>query len=84
MTTALELEVGTRDVAKWYRQREGGQRIHYGVSIGHIPVRMIVMEDSGDFLPSGPANSEAAIPTPSSPGTEGSLRGSGLCTMVAV
>ena len=60
VTSGLELEVGTGDVAKWYRQREGGQRAHYGVSIGHIPVRMIVMEDPGDFLPSGAANSEAA------------------------
>ena len=59
-TSALELEVGTGDVAKWYKQREGGQRAHYGVSIGHIPVRMIVMEDPGNFLPSGAANSEAA------------------------
>jgi len=60
VTTGLELEVGTADVAKWYRQREGGQRAHYGVSIGHIPVRMAVMEDPGDFLPSGPAGSDAA------------------------
>jgi N-acyl-D-aspartate/D-glutamate deacylase len=60
VTTALELEVGTGDVERWYREREAGQLIHYGVAIGHIPVRMAVMGDSGDFLPSGPAATRAA------------------------
>lgn len=55
VTTALELEVGTNDVERWYRQRATGQRINYGVAIGHIPVRMAVLGDSGSFLPSGPA-----------------------------
>ena len=54
VTSAFELEVGTGDVAAWYAEREGGQIVNYGVSIGHIPVRMIVMDDPGDFLPSGP------------------------------
>ncbi len=54
VTSAFELEVGTGDVAAWYAEREGGQIVNYGVSIGHIPVRMIVMGDPGDFLPSGP------------------------------
>ena len=60
VTTAFELEVGTGNVAGWYRDREGGQRLNYGVSIGHIPVRMIVMGDSGGFLPSGPGGHEPA------------------------
>ena len=60
VTTALELEVGTGNVAEWYAAREGGQIVNHGVSIGHIPVRMIVMEDAGEFLPSGPANTRAA------------------------
>src|SRR5438477_2637270 len=51
VTTALELEVGTADVAAWYREREGGERINYGVSIGHIKVRMAVMHDSGTRMP---------------------------------
>src|SRR6266567_361683 len=51
VTTALELELGTSDVAAWYREREGGERINYGVSIGHIKVRMAVMHDSGTFMP---------------------------------
>jgi cytosine/adenosine deaminase-related metal-dependent hydrolase len=40
VTTALELELGTSDVAAWYRERSAGERINYGVSIGHIKVRM--------------------------------------------
>src|SRR5947208_10697658 len=51
VTTALELELGTSDVAAWYREREGGERINYGVSIGHIKVRMAVMHDSGTRMP---------------------------------
>ena len=60
VTAAFELEVGTGDVAAWYAERGDSQLIHYGVSIGHIPVRMIVMEDKGDFLPSGPAKTTVA------------------------
>src|SRR3989442_3391579 len=51
VTTALELELGTSDVAAWYRERSGGERINYGVSIGHIKVRMAVMHDSGTWMP---------------------------------
>src|SRR5581483_6773601 len=36
VTTSLELEVGTDDVAGWYAQREGKSLINYGVSSGHI------------------------------------------------
>ena len=53
VTSAFELEVGTDDVAAWYAERESGQIVNYGVSIGHVPVRMTVMDDPGDFLPSG-------------------------------
>ena len=60
VTTAFELEVGTVDVSAWYGEREGGQILNYGVSIGHIPVRMRVMGDSGDFLPSGRGGTEPA------------------------
>lgn len=60
VTSGFELEVGTDDVDGWYREREGGQHANYGVSVGHIPVRMAVMDDPGDFLPSGPAGSDAA------------------------
>ncbi len=60
VTTALELEVGTGNVTDWYAQREGGQIVNYGVSIGHIPVRMAQMGDPGDFLPAGPGGSRVA------------------------
>ena len=54
VTTALELEVGAADIERWYREREPGQFINYGVSVGHIPVRMAVLGDPGTFLPTGP------------------------------
>ncbi len=60
VTSAFELEVGTDDVAGWYAEREGGQYVNYGVSVGHIPVRMALFEDPGEFLPSGGAISETA------------------------
>jgi N-acyl-D-aspartate/D-glutamate deacylase len=60
VTTALELEVGTDDIDRWYAARDGKAIINYGVSIGHIPARMAVMKDPGDFLPSGPAAHRAA------------------------
>lgn len=51
VTTSLELELGTSDVDEWYRDRSAGERINYGVSIGHIKVRMAVMHDSGTVMP---------------------------------
>jgi len=62
VTTALELEVGTADVEEWYAEREGGQLVNHGVSIGHIPVRMDVLDDPGDFLPAGSGGSGTATP----------------------
>jgi dihydroorotase len=62
VTTALELELGTSDVAAWYREREGGERINYGVSIGHIKVRMAVMHDSGTVMPVSDGAYRAASP----------------------
>jgi N-acyl-D-aspartate/D-glutamate deacylase len=54
VTSAFELEVGTGDVAAWYAEREGGQRINYGVSVGHIKARMEVLDDPGTgLLPAG-------------------------------
>jgi len=62
VTTALELELGTADVGAWYREREGGERINYGVSIGHIKVRMAVMHDAGTRMPVGDGAYRAATP----------------------
>lgn len=60
VTTALDLEIGTADVAQWYAEREGKMLLNYGVSIGHVPVRMKVMNDPGTFVPSGEAAHRAA------------------------
>ena len=62
VTTALELELGTSEVAAWYRERSAGERINYGVSIGHIKVRMSVMHDSGTVMPVGDGAYRAASP----------------------
>ena len=62
VTTALELEVGTADIERWYAERRSGRLINYGVSIGHIPVRMAVMGDPGNFLPTGDGAHRAASP----------------------
>jgi hypothetical protein len=61
VTSAFELEVGTADVARWYAEREGGQIVNYGVSVGHIPVRMKVLGDPGTgLLPAGIGGSGTA------------------------
>jgi N-acyl-D-aspartate/D-glutamate deacylase len=51
VTTALELEMGTADVDNWYSEREGKVFINYGVSVGHVPLRMQIMHDPGGFAP---------------------------------
>jgi len=60
VTTALELEVGVSPVSEWYAARAGKSLINYGASSGHIPARMRVMHDSGEFLPRDAANTRAA------------------------
>ena len=62
VTTSLELELGTDDVSSWYAQREGKSLINFGVSAGHIPIRMRVMNDPGKWLPTGAAAHKAASP----------------------
>ena len=62
VTTSLELEVGTDDVPGWYSRREGKSLINFGVSVGHIPIRMRVMNDPGKWLPTGAAAHKAAAP----------------------
>lgn len=53
VTTALALEIGTADVAGWYANRKGKTPINYGTCIGHVPVRMEIMQDPGSLLPVG-------------------------------
>jgi N-acyl-D-aspartate/D-glutamate deacylase len=62
VTTSLELELGTSDVAAWYRERSAGELINYGVSVGHIKVRMWVMQDAGSFMPIGDGAYRVASP----------------------
>jgi N-acyl-D-aspartate/D-glutamate deacylase len=76
VTSALELEVGTGDVAEWYAAREGGQPVHYGVSIGHVQVRMDVMDDPGTGLvPTGRGGYDPASPDELDAIEEGIRRG---------
>ncbi len=60
VTSSFELEVGTADVDRWYAEREGKALINHGVSIGHIQVRMKLMNDPGELLPKGEAISRKA------------------------
>ena len=51
VTTALEMEVGAYPVRGLVRAREGHALINFGATVGHLPARMAVMNDSGTFLP---------------------------------
>ena len=62
VTTALELEIGVADIDHWYAQREGKALINYGATIGHVPTRMLLMHDSGTFLPRDAAATTVATP----------------------
>ena len=44
-TTVLEMEYGTADVNRWYAERAGHAAINYGVAVGHLQVRKVVMKD---------------------------------------
>ena len=50
-TTALELEIGVSPVNRWYAEREGKALVNFGASVGHIGSRMVVMKDTGVWLP---------------------------------
>lgn len=62
VTTALELEVGAGDIDAWYAEREGRAVVNFGASAGHIPVRIDVMNDPGEFLPVADAAFREATP----------------------
>ena len=62
VTASFELEVGVVDIDVWYAEHEGREPIHFGAAIGHIPVRMAVKGDKGEFLPSGPGAKGVASP----------------------
>lgn len=60
VTTALELELGDADVDAWHAARAGKRFLHSGVTVGHVPLRKQIFEDTGDLVPSGPAKDNAA------------------------
>ena len=61
VTTALNLEIGTADVDRWYRERAGVSLVNYGVGVGHVPVRKRVMSDlTSGWVPVGDAARKAA------------------------
>lgn len=62
VTTALELEIGVADIDQWYGQRQGKSLINYGATVGHVPTRMLLMHDSGTFLPHDAAITTVATP----------------------
>ena len=62
VTTALEMEVGVSPVAAWYAGREGKALINFGATVGHIPAKMAVMKDTGEFLPRDNAINRVATP----------------------
>ncbi|MBL8223054.1 MAG: amidohydrolase family protein, partial [Bryobacterales bacterium] len=43
------------DIDAWYAAREGKALVNYGVTVGHIPVRMRQFGDTGRFLPANTA-----------------------------
>jgi N-acyl-D-aspartate/D-glutamate deacylase len=62
VTTALELEIGVADIDQWYGERQGKALINYGATVGHVPTRMRLMQDSGIFLPHDTAATTIATP----------------------
>jgi N-acyl-D-aspartate/D-glutamate deacylase len=61
-TTALELEIGVAPVGAWYTGREGKALVNFGASVGHIGCRMVVMRDTGTWLPKDNAVTRVATP----------------------
>jgi dihydroorotase len=45
------MEIGVSPVAAWYAGREGRALVNYGASVGHIPIVMRLLGDTGAFLP---------------------------------
>jgi N-acyl-D-aspartate/D-glutamate deacylase len=62
VTTALEMEVGVSPVDAWYAQRDGKSLINFGATVGHIPVKMAVMKDSGTLVPRDNAMNRRSTP----------------------
>jgi N-acyl-D-aspartate/D-glutamate deacylase len=61
VTTGLELEVGTPNVAAWYTDRARGQLVNYGVAIGYLGARATAMGDAVTGI-GGARTRDAATP----------------------
>src|ERR1700676_1254812 len=59
VTTALEMEIGVPDVARFLKGKEGHSLIHYGTSASHVAARALVF---GTPLSAGPTKTHAGIP----------------------
>ena len=44
VTTQLELEVGVYPVDRFYEEREGKWQANFGASMGHMPLRMFILD----------------------------------------
>jgi N-acyl-D-aspartate/D-glutamate deacylase len=66
VTTALEMEIGAPDVARFLQAKEGRSIIHYGTTASHLAARALVFGSplpDGIILPkSGPATDQPATP----------------------
>ena len=66
VTTALEMEIGARDVTEFLKSKQGQSLIHYGTTASYVAARALVFGaplPAGTILPkSGPATDQAATP----------------------
>jgi N-acyl-D-aspartate/D-glutamate deacylase len=66
VTTALEMEIGVADVARFLKEREGHALIHYGTTASHPAARAAAlgapMPEKAIVPPAGPATDRAASP----------------------
>src|SRR5664279_3206034 len=59
VTTALELEIGVPDVARFLKEKHGRSLIHYGTAASHVAARALVF---GAPLPASPNTTHRGIP----------------------
>jgi len=66
VTTALEMEIGVRDVTQFLKAKQGHSLIHYGTTASHVAARSLIFGaplPEGSILPkSGPATDQPATP----------------------
>ena len=64
VTTALEMEIGVPDVARFLKSKEGHSLIHFGTTASHVAARSLIFGSplpEGTILPkSGPATDQPA------------------------